>query len=386
MKRLIALLLLLALLPLSGLAFQKGFGEFAMDHVNVREKPGGRILFKKQRGEEVYLLSHKEQGGHTWYQVSTYDAQRVKPRTVWVRADMVIPPEELFQNIAQVSAYESHLIALRKDGTAQYGGESHKYLSSMRGDNPATWQDVTQVASTLLSVFGLKKDGSIYRWGIRGPVSGVKGIPSDTGVIPFTAMDAHADHFLGVMADGSLDFFSGAQIIPALPTGTYPRHIDVSWGEPFHALVVTKEGTVRAISYTGDDDSLLSLQQTLDAWQNIKQVNTIFRSVAIGKDWRKHSPPIISALTMDGTVLTLDPTLEKETRGWLNVAKLTGGDGFLAGLTTDGRVLLAGNRQKVADAAQWTDIVDIACGYDFCTGVTKDGRLLFAGDVHFDHH
>ena len=82
----------------------------------------------------------------------------------------------------------------------------------------------------------------------------------------------------------------------------------------------------------------------------------------------------------------LDPTLEKETRGWLNVAKLTGGDGFLAGLTTDGRVLLAGNRQKVADAAQWTDIVDIACGYDFCAGVTKDGRLLFAGDVHFDHH
>ena len=60
MKRLFALILLIALLPLCGLAHQRGFGEYAMDQVNVRRSPGGDILFKKQRGEELFILSWRK--------------------------------------------------------------------------------------------------------------------------------------------------------------------------------------------------------------------------------------------------------------------------------------------------------------------------------------
>ena len=71
MKRLIAILLLLCLSPLPGLAFQKGFGEFAKDQVNLRKEPGGDILFRKDQGEELFILAQKERGGQTWYQVET---------------------------------------------------------------------------------------------------------------------------------------------------------------------------------------------------------------------------------------------------------------------------------------------------------------------------
>lgn len=62
MKRLVSLLLFACLLPVSALAFQKGFGEYRMDHVNVRKSPGGETLFQKQQGEEVYILEEKSKG------------------------------------------------------------------------------------------------------------------------------------------------------------------------------------------------------------------------------------------------------------------------------------------------------------------------------------
>lgn len=390
MKRLFCLLLLACLLPVSAFAFQKGFGEYRMDHVNVRKSPGGDTLFQKQQGEEVYILEEKSQGGHLWYRVNTYDAARVNPRAGWVRADMIIPPNTLFQNIVQIAAGSEHLIALRRDGTAVYGGQQHKYPDMLQGTRPEDWQDIQQVAAGFFSVYGLRRDGSLVRWGIRGPAEGTKGVQNAQGsLVPFAAMDGQNDTFLGLMQDGSLYLFTGNQPTLLLPPGSQVRHF-AAWWEIYGAGLAVIDGRIHGLTRSHEALFLTdNLQAKIASWKDVTQVVAGYRLPdRESASQEEGGAPLIAALTKEGKVYALDDTIARDTLGWIGIQKIDSGDGFLAGLTQDGRVLCAGeNKHKIAaDTAPWQNIVDIACGDDFCAGVTQDGRLLFAGDASFSHH
>ena len=388
LMRLCALLLALWLLPASSLAFEKGFGEYLKDDVNVREAPGGRILFKKQQGEELYVLAQQQHGGHSWYQVHTYNAQRNQPVTAWVRADMVVPPEQLFTNVRQVAAFGSHIIALRNDGTVVFGGEQHKYASSMSGDLPSTWRDVTQVSAGFLSAFGLKADGSVYSWGIRGPASGMRGIQhdGDLPVVPFTSIHAQDDSFLGLMVDGSLWRLQQGGQHQLLPPGSRVQSF-AAWWPYFAEGFAVVDGRVQSLSSRVERGAFSHEQeQVLSGWSDIAQITVGFylRSEKPGATVEE-ARPLIAGIRSDATVVALDEQMNAEVKAWTDVQQLAAGDGFLLGLTRDGHVLIAGQRKDkvAAEVAAWRGVVHIAAGFDFCVGVLQDGRLVFAGAPSF---
>ncbi len=387
MKRLCSILLLLCLLPLSGLAHQKGFGVYAMDAVNVRESPGGDILFKKQKGEEVFIRSWKEHDGHFWYEVNTYDAQRVRPVTAWVRSDMVTPPEALFTDVVQLAANYNLMIALKKDGSVVMGGEMHKYPHLMRGEYPHTWRQVKQVAAGFLTVYGLKEDGSVCQWGMRGPANGTTGVKDAHGVnVPFSAMDAMEDTFLGLMADGSLYLFAeNSQVQQVMPPGSGITDFSANL-VIYDEAVFVRDGQVSSLSAFHGSAFADKDRETLAQWRDIAKVEAGFRfPPTAGDAMLQGGVPMVAGIQADGRVIALEPALNQEVSSWTDVVEIESGDGFLLGLRQDGSVMAAGERAHLVaqDIESWTDIVDIACGWSFCVGLTRDGRVLFAGDVAF---
>lgn len=386
MKRFFALLLLACLLPGCALAHQKGFGEFGRDRVNVRKTPGGPILFRKQAGEEVFIRSWKEYRGQTWYEVSTYDAERVRPLTAWVQAGMILPPDTLFHDVVQVAAYMEHMIALKKDGTVIYGGQRHQYPETLAGEHPRTWRNVRQVAAGFYSVYGLKQDGSLYKWGIRGPANGLPGVVSNGRTVPFAAISAQDDGFLGLMEDGSLYSFKGNEERQLLPPGSGIEHFSAWWSLYGDGMAI-RNGKAETLSANAEVDLAPSDRDRLSQWSGIEQVATGFYTPTDKEAAQKDRGGLLAAAILkDGTAVALDAAMNKEVQGWSNVAKLVFGDGFLLGLTKDGRVYAAGKRANaVPEVHSWTDIVDIACGFDYCVGVTREGKLLFAGTADFHH-
>ena len=390
MKRLFALILLIALLPLCGLAHQRGFGEYAMDQVNVRRSPGGDILFKKQRGEELFILSWREEKGHTWYQVNTYDERRVKPVTGWVRGDMVLGPEQLFSDVVQVAADFNSMIALKKDGTAVMGGERHKNPHLMRGALPASWQGVKKVAAGFLTVYGLREDGSLYQWGLRGPNNGLPGVLDAQGNnVRFADIDAFYDTFLGLMENGALYSISESQHVrQVMPPGS--GITGFSAGSNFYDdALFLQDGKLTSMSIFYESYLTQEQRQTLSGWQDIVKVEAGIRSpFREGGAWKEKAEPIVAGIRRDGGVIALNPTMNQEVSSWQEIRDIAAGDGFIVGLSKDGRVMAAGERKGLVagDLAAWTDIVNIACGETFCVGLTRDGQVLFAGEVKFSHN
>ncbi len=382
MKKLLAVLCL-CLLPLSGWAAARGFGEYRIDDVNVRRSPGGPILFKKQQGEELYIRSQREYRGQIWYEVNTYDDRRITPVTAWVRADMVTTPEALFQNVRAVAAYNCHMIALLNDGRVVYGGQQHKYPGTMQGDPPQAWRDVRQVTAGFLSVFGLKGDGSVCSWGIRGPLSGLAGLKNAAGqLIPFARIDAQDDTFLGLMADGSLHAFYPDASLSLLPPDSGVADFSAWWPSIATALVA-KDGQVQV--FGGEQGALTLLQQqSLAQWRDVSQVASGFIAQREGSGTLK-TKALAAAILNDGRVTALDEGMQAEVKSWTDVRQLAFGDGFLLGLTGSGQVLVAGERKQTVahELADWAGVIDIACGFDFCVGVTQTGQLLFAGEAIF---
>lgn len=389
MKRFIACLLLLCLLPLPGLAFQKGFGVYAKDQVNVRKSPGGDILFQKKLGEELFILAEKKRGEQTWYQVETYNVQRNRPVTAWVLADMVKGPETLFSDVVQIAAYGQVLIALRRDGRVVFAGSQFKYPHMREGHAPDTWQDVVQVAAGELTCYGLKKDGSLYRFGIRGPVSGIKGVPGPEGqTIPFIKISAQDDLLLAQMADGSLRrLWKQGTVDELLPPGSAFSSF-AAWLPYYCTALVVQDGRLRFLDGPDGHGVFTREQQdSVAAWQDVVQVAAGYKEV---DETVKHPDlrisPIVAAIRKDGSVIAFDSKLYGEVASWAGIVKLVSGNGFLLGLTRDGQVLAAGpNKGLVAEEIKaWTGITDIAAGHAFCAGITPEGGLVFAGSAQFD--
>lgn len=385
-KRAFLLLLLLCLVPLGGLAHQRGFGQFAMDDVNVRKSPGGEILFKKQKGEELFILSWKERGGHTWYEVHTHDAIRTNPVTAWVRGDMVAGPEQLFSGVVEAAAFHDLLIALKQDGTVAVGGRTHKYARMMKGQHPDSWREVRQVAAGYCTVYGLKKDGSLYKWGINGPDSGIPGLRDEGGrLVPFQAIDAFDDSFLGLTEDGALYSFYHNRTCQAAPPGSGVTGFSAGSGFYDDALFL-RGGRVTSLSSFYDSAISEEERALISRWRDVVKVEAGIRTPRVeGGAQADQGAPLVAAIRGDGRVVALDAAMNEEVSGWTDISDIAAGDGFLLGLSKDGRVLAAGERKHfvAGEVAAWTDMAGIACGKSFCVGLTREGQLRFAGEVQF---
>ena len=73
--------------------------------------------------------------------------------------------------------------------------------------------------------------------------------------------------------------------------------------------------------------------------------------------------------------------------GWTNIVQVVTKGTFTAGLTADGRVLIAGDTSshRLSLVKGWSGVVKIAAGDQFIVGLRRDGRVLATGDYPRGH-
>ena len=197
----------------------------------------------------------------------------------------------------------------------------------------AGWEDVVQLAYSHDAVYGLRSDGTVY-------------------AATYLGEDAAAD-------------VGGWEGVVALESGSPGSRV----------FGVTEDGHV-LIAY--HEEPAVPLQTAeVRGWEGVTDFAFDY-AVGIG-------------LRGDGTVLTfgMGEELAEEAGGWEGVVQVAcgGHDRYVAGLTADGRVLVAseadaGGRYQAPDpreVSRWRDVACIAGANSYLLGLTADGEVLFAG-------
>ncbi|MEN6417461.1 MAG: protein kinase [Clostridiaceae bacterium] len=93
-----------------------------------------------------------------------------------------------------------------------------------------------------------------------------------------------------------------------------------------------------------------------------------------------------AVLNSDGTVSVYGGGESAiEASSWTNVAQLSGYGDLLAGLRSDGTVVVTGTDAQYLDIGViegWTDIVQVEVGYHGLLALTRDGYVLYTGNIN----
>lgn len=95
-----------------------------------------------------------------------------------------------------------------------------------------------------------------------------------------------------------------------------------------------------------------------------------------------------AALLEDGTVITTeligsDLVASKyidEVEDWTDITQICAGITQIAGITSDGRVVVAHTGEYNYDVSGWENIVKLVSGEDALIGITEDGKVYITGD------
>ena len=363
MKKVIIWLMLLCCFVLPAFALEKGFGEIAMDQVNLRKSPAGDTIGKKQKGDPLFILGEETRRGHTWYRVSTMNETQKQQIEAWVRADMVIPPSQLYQNMTAISGERALFMALDDNGVPHFGGFLH-----ISHENPTHWREVKAIDIGYHTFYALKTDGALLKEGIRGPAA-------NYFHQHFAAISGYDDLFLAKTSENALLQLNGNSARQLLPEGSEIRDF-AAWTSMYGlGAYVDGQGRVRLLEKT--DLVSAEVAQEMASWSDVLRVQ-LGQEVVGGTIAR----PVAAALKADGSVLMSHKDLQAQVADWQNITQIALGNGFLAGLTADGK-LVCTKPALAAETAGWADLIDIACGDEFIAGLTKDGKVLFAGEAWF---
>ena len=127
--------------------------------------------------------------------------------------------------------------------------------------------------------------------------------------------------------------------------------------------VLYNTGNVRVF---GEDNSFG--QKNTEEWGNIASIEA--------------APNCIFGVTKSGKVVCAGAVGDSDVTGWSGMKLLRSGIGFIAGLSTDGRVKISRNGAALEGyhtADGWRDIQDLAVSRDCIVGLQSSGTLVFAG-------
>lgn len=150
------------------------------------------------------------------------------------------------------------------------------------------------------------------------------------------------------------------------------KHVAEITGSWYHVLALKEDGTVRHAGRKWDG------QHEVSDWEHV---------VAVGAGLSYSA-----GLTEDGRVLvaSTDPDL-LEAEEWTDIASITAGTHHLAGLRTDGTVVVAGsNGDGECETEEWTDAVQVLAihdpdnGENITLGLKGDGSLLLTASGPWD--
>lgn len=346
---------------------QTGLARIHGDGVNFREAPvDGKIITRLPDGVAVYVFDQMEgEDGNTWYHVNAM--HRSLTRKGWVRGDLLVLPDALFCDIVDIAADESHVIALKADGTLIAGGTGHCDCTNVEG-----LYDAVDVSSGFYTSFVFFKDGSYWGRGLAFPPYldiGFDGLAKATSI---------GNQFVGVDRNGSFmvhpGFFSAYDDDENLVRdSTYDATAlqDIIQIAPGVNLMVCLTADGRPHMYGFMYGSRPDLHRAVEGWENIVKVSAFNHVVG---------------LRADGTVEAAGENMygECDVKDWTDIVDIAASEDYTLGLRADGTVIATGNNPFGAcEVDGFTDIVQIEASRFFSVGLTRQGTLRYAGDFRF---
>ncbi len=339
-----------------------GFARVNKGETNLRKAPGGKLLYKLDKDEIVYVLDKvTDASGVVWY-MATINHNRTnscETLTGFIRGDLLELPSSLFTAVAKISASRNHLLCILKDGRIlAVGGNQNQALEV------SDWTGMVDVVAGILSSKGLQPDGTVVtltqtRDWIDPQWRGVERLVKGSGAVG------------AIRPDGT------ALIHYDIDSLDHELERNQQWAEelgavkdlallPGAVIGIMPDGTLKPVGFVDD-----RFRETVSGWKNVT-------SLAAGSSH-------VAALRRDGTVVaTLMPNgLDQgqcQVDSWTDIIAIDGAPGYTLGLKKDGTVVIAGSTIDVSNLAH---IVSIQAADNFVAALTEDGHVVFRGNYHF---
>ena len=230
-------------------------------------------------------------------------------------------------------------------------------------DEIRSWKNIVAVASNTYTTAGLKADGTVVAAG---------GIYHEQSEVSkwndIVAIDVGDAQIVGLRSDGSVVAAASESFSDACDVSDWKNIVAISAGD-FDTFGLKLDGTV----VTTDD----SLSDEVADWNDIIAIDTIGLSSVAG-------------LKSDGTVVVAGYAIDQsQVSDWKDIVAIAGGDYHLVGLKSDGTVVAViaeseADRSKTYNNDQchvegWKNIVAIAAGGDTTVALASDGTVVGVG-------
>lgn len=282
---------------------------------------------------------------------------------------------EDWRDIVEIKAAGSLLAGLKSDGTVVAAGRNDEGGCEVSG-----WTDIAEIEVGSLHVVGIKKDGSAL---VSGTVEDDQFDVGDWKLCLPGEMVAREGS--GRNAEMIEKNISRNAVIAAAWDDTYGLRSDGSVIATTEALnldsgvkglkaVVRGRWNVYALSAEGR-----VLPVMIRKPENIGIVSGWTDIVALGEvGWGD----FVAGVKSDGTVVVSDSEHEDyDIEGWTDMATISAGNEHIVGLKSNGTVVADGdNYYEECKVSDWTDMVAVAAGNSYTVGLRADGTVVATGD------
>ena len=357
MKKIVRMLMICLMLALPASALcEIGFAEVKKDDVNMRQKPGGKVITRLSAPQSVFVAEEKETDGYLWCRVYTYRGKNTAEG--WIRADMLRFVSEEFTDMAFVQAGDHYVTGIRCDGTAAIMGDDMPHMPCI--DTVRLWRGVKTITSSTCSAYAMTNEGwmmsigrnSEYGTWQAASISGREPVLLDehgyimeatwwskenqSGWVPEEAKRIQFEKVIeldrmvygGLTRDGQIVWFKEeSKLDGVFVQGPY-TDIDMYF---YHVAALRADGRVEAAirANAWADDAVKSACK-VDHWENVVQV-------AAGE---AHT----LGLKADGTVYYAgaDSLHRGQVESWTDICQIAAGNGYSIARKNDGSVVMAG--------------------------------------------
>lgn len=313
------------------------------------------------------------------YQVRLADSFRYKKHlacgghiTVCINAEgRVLTTAEYTQSedwlrVRAVSCGNAHVLALHENGTVSADGNPVDGSTDV-----SAWRNVKNIEAAKYHSIGLTEDGTVYFCGRND--CGQGDVTEWSQIRKIKTTDTYT---VGVTYEGKLKIAGRPPFDVSQIDESWNHPVDVV-ASPTHLACLYADGTVKNTTpiFSEDDEHPYILDTS--HWRGV-------RAIAAG-----HYMTL--GLCFGGHVLATGNNDDGQcgTSEWTHVVDIGCGDRYAAGLTADGRILVAGELKKsnrsaelmrIADISRWQDVIALRCGDRHLVTMNESGQILAEGE------
>lgn len=294
-----------------------------------------------------------------------------------------------WKDITAIAASEETLFGMKEDGSIVR--TSYTYGTAAKEE----FTNLEKVVAADGYILGLKTDGTVICYGVSGNDFGQEQVSEWSDIVDIAGC---SEAILGLKSNGTVEvigegFYQDAKkwkniksvaVIDGIALGLQEDGTIVGTDngkidEDYSILKNVEAMTIHASEYLLWDCDIYTLRKDGTIFDsNNQKIDAESSAVSISRG-SQH----FAAALEDGTVIVRGSSGGAgNVYGWKNVTQVAVGAEHTIGLRLDGKVYASGsNSNGQCDVSDWSDVMYVAAGEYYTLGITWEGELLVAGKI-----